>query len=351
MLKNLYKKMIAAAALVLAANSATAIEVDEKASIKDATTSVQGIHHIGLSVQHLDKTLAFYLEATGFELLKREKVSANRSADTLFGGNNLAYERAVIKAPNMMFELIEFEHNQNLPARKMPVQGPGMTHTCFQSPAEDPGFDKFVSAGLEVLSRGSSPVDLGGYGVTYAYGYDPEGNMIEMEQLNDQLLKQSGYDISWRNTGLDMWMSQVALVTHDIERLMSFYQMVMGFQPYRRGEYKDKPKFDEVADVDNMHVKAGWFRMEAGPKVMEFWQYLNPKTPEFTSERTATSLGYSFSLEVSDIQQEYKRLKAEGVAFFSQPVLLDGVWQVYAKDPDNNIFALRQLTQNVAAQP
>ena len=27
-------------------------------------------------------------------------------------------------------------------------------------------------------------IDLGGYGVTYAYGYDPEGNMFEMEQLD-----------------------------------------------------------------------------------------------------------------------------------------------------------------------
>ena len=41
-----------------------------------------------------------------------------------------------------------------------------MTHTCFQSPGYDSGWDKFVAMGIDPLSRGDQPIDLGGYGIT-----------------------------------------------------------------------------------------------------------------------------------------------------------------------------------------
>ena len=55
-----------------------------------------------------------------------------------------------------------------------------------------------------------------------------------------------------------------------------------------------------------------------------------------------TSLGYSFSIEVADIQTEYRRLTDLGLGFVSEPVELDGFWQVYSRDVDGNIFSLRQ---------
>ena len=43
-----------------------------------------------------------------------------------------------------------------------------------------------------MLSRGEGPVDLLGQGVTYAYAYDPEGNMLELEQLDFDRLGETG---------------------------------------------------------------------------------------------------------------------------------------------------------------
>ena len=64
-----------------------------------------------------------------------------------------------------------------------------MTHTCFQSPNYDSGWDKFVAMGIDPLSRGDQPIDLGGYGITYGYAYDPDGNMIELEQLDGRIVR------------------------------------------------------------------------------------------------------------------------------------------------------------------
>ena len=50
------------------------------ATVADASTSVIGLNHIGLSVRDLDVALAFYQGATQFELLRRESVSANEQS-------------------------------------------------------------------------------------------------------------------------------------------------------------------------------------------------------------------------------------------------------------------------------
>ena len=336
-------------AMVAGAMQAVAIDVDENANVSHATTTVLGINHIGLSVSNLDVMLDFYLKSTGFELLSRHKISHNPDADKLFGQENVALEVAVIKAPNMLLELIEFEHNENTDGARMPAKGPGMTHTCFQSPSSEPGWDKFMKAGASPLSRGGAPVDLGGYGVTYGYAYDPEGNMIELEQLDGAILERAGYDPAWQDLGLSMWMSQVALATPNLERLMGFYQKVLGFQPYRVAELKDNVRADEIADIDNLHLLGGWFKMNSTSKVMEFWQYVNPTTPETGEPRNVTGLGYTFSIEVADIQREYERLTKLGVAFTSAPVKLGEFWQVYANDVDGNVFALRQAIDSESA--
>lgn len=323
-------------------NFASAYEIVPEATIADSPTTLMGVNHIGLSVKELDKALAFYQQATGFEVIHRETVKGNGAADQLFGIRGIEYETAVLEAPNMLFELTSFSHNSAKMPSRMQAQGPGMTHTCFQSPASRSGYEKFVRQGADVLSRGSEPIDLLGQGVTYAYVYDPEGNMIELEQLDFERLGRDSRKPEWIENDRDLWMTQVALVTHDLERLTNFYAEVMGFPPYREAEIDSRPTFDDVADIENLALNVSWFRMSPQSKTLELWEYVNPRTAEFTGSRDVTDFGYSYSIEVGDIQAEYERMKALGVEFISDPIVLGDFWQVYANDIDGNIFSLRQ---------
>lgn len=340
---QLYQLIVLVGAFVLNNGNVNAITIDKSASIKDTKTTIMGINHVGLSVKNLEQALAFYQKATGFELIKRHKVFSNKKADALFAVENIIYEVAVLKAPNMLFELTEFAANKNLKLTDMPVQGPGMTHTCFQSTSNDPAYNRFVDAGTRLISLGDEPIDLGGYGVTYAYGYDPEGNMFEMEQLDGAVLKRSGYDNEWRDLGYTTWMSQVALVTPNIDKLMAFYERVLGFKAYRTAELANKTTIDQITNIANAKMKGGWFKLNSKSKVMEFWQFQNPETKAFVGERKPSDLGYSYSLEVGDIQLEYQRLITLGVDFISKPQKVGEFWQVFARDPDSNIFSLRQV--------
>lgn len=334
--------LLSAVTAALFTTASIAYEIDPDSTLLDSQASLVGVNHIGLSVRDLDASLAFYQQASGYKLVRREVVRSSSAADKLYGRVGIEYEIAVLEAPNMLLELTEFSHNRNIPISRMPVEGPGMTHTCFQSPANRSGYDKFKNAGAQMLSRGDGPVDLLGAGVTYAYAYDPEGNMIELEQLDFTRLGGDPRSPEWIEQDLDLWMTQVALVTHDIETLTDYYSKILGFNPYRAVDISGRPAFDDATDVDDVSIKVVFFRMAQRSKSMEFWQYVNPETPEFSGNRDSTALGYSYSIEVQDIQAEYIRMTDLGVEFVSEPVLLGGSWQVFANDIDGNVFALRQ---------
>lgn len=321
-------------------NGCAVSQVNPKSQISDSPTSIVGFNHIGISVQNLDAMLSFYQKATGFDLIKREKISRSKVADKLFGINQVSYETAILKGPNMLLELTEYANQQNRPVSKMPPQGPGMTHTCYQSPDWDSGYDKFKKAGADILSRGDQAIDLGGYGVTYAYGYDPEGNMFELEQISKHRLTQ---DSTWLESN-PMWMTQVALISSDLDKLDDFYEMVLSIPPNREGKYENHPGLNDVINHDSTAILATWFSMDGLGKMLELMQYKNPKTVKSTQKKHPTDLGYSFSIEVTDILEEYERMKSQGVQFLSEPQILGEFWIVFANDIDGNVFSLRQAT-------
>ncbi|MBL6804660.1 MAG: VOC family protein [Pseudomonadales bacterium] len=341
--KNIRFSLAVAAGVALAiqASSVLAYEIDPNSTIADSPTTLLGINHIALSVRDLDAAVAFYQGVTGYEIIRRETVSGPE-ADTLFGMPNIRYKTVVLEAPNMLFELNAFSHNADKPLTRMPAQGPGMTHTCFQSPSNDSAFDRFKAAGADILSTGGEPIDLGGYGVTYAYAYDAEGNMIELEQLDPGPLQSGAYNERWAEKGYNSWMTQVALVTHDIVALTDFYEKILAFSPYRDGDYVNNVRMGEITGIENLSLLASWFRMNERSKTIELWQYRNPVTEKYSGKRGVTDFGYSFSIEAGDIHAEVARMTKLGVEFVSAPVKLGDFWQVYAHDIDGNVFSLRQ---------
>ena len=197
-------------------------------TIKDSPTTIIGFNHIGLVVKDLDNMLDFYQRATNFELINRATISGNEAANKLYG-DSVSYEIATLQSPNMLLELTQFDNQTDTIIEKMPPYGPGMTHTCYQTATINSGYDKFVKAGVDMWSRGEEPIDLGGYGVTYAYAHDPEGNMMELEQMSNFIIWlkiDKAFSEKYK-----MWMTQVAIMTPDVKRLAAFYQDVYEMEP------------------------------------------------------------------------------------------------------------------------
>jgi catechol 2,3-dioxygenase-like lactoylglutathione lyase family enzyme len=325
--------------------SMPSLEPDSTARITDSPHGILGVNTIILSVTDLDAAVAFYQAATPFDLIKLDQVADDTAADTLFDSEGVQFRRAILRAPNMLIELLEFKENKGLATSKMPIEGPGMTHTCYQTPAAKSGYDRFKAAGADVLTIGDTAIDLGGYGVTYAYAHDPDGNMLEMEQLDPPVLDHMGVNQSPVLKYAEMWVTQVCLVSSDIDRLLGFYAELLGIAPSRRVEVKNNKKAAAIGGASSVHILGAWFQLDTHAKVLELWQYLEPKTPAPRELRSPISLGYSYVLEVDDINREYQRLRSiSGVSFMSEPVVFDDFIGAYARDIDGNVLCLRQLT-------
>lgn len=331
--------------------SKTDLRPDPTATIADSPHGFLGSNSILLSVSDLDAAVAFYQRATGFNLLSSTQVRDDPAVDQLYCSKAVSFRRAILRAPNMLLELTEFEENIGTSSAKMPVQGPGMTHTCYQTPSTHSGYDRFSEAGASILSTGDGPIDLGGYGVTYAYAHDPDGNMLELEQLDQPVLDHMGYFQSPVLNGAKMWLSQIALVSPDLDRLMGFYADLFGIAPSRRAEIKDNPRADAIAGLQNAHILGGWFQLNDKSKVLELWQYIRPPSVLLSDGRHPRSLGYSFVLEVSNIALACAHLKAvSGARLLSGPIAFETYQAAYCKDIDGNVFCLREMTGDGRAQ-
>ena len=290
---------------------------------------IRGIRTIGITVSDINATLAFYGKAIPYSAIERFRMPARSFPARLVSARGGTVEIAVVRMPNMFIQLMDFDPARPAAPDKRPVIGPGYTHICFQSPASAPAEPAFRHAGLEMVSRGDKPVDIGGYGVVYSYGRDPDGIMIENEVLSAPK----------RND--PVWVSHIATVTPDRDAMLGFYTRLLGYAPWRRIEQENRKPLDDIADIDNLAIKGGWFGV--GNMEIEVWQYARPQTPRPMGDRKLDAVGYNaIGFEVDDLKAEQARLKGLGVRLAGKPMRIGG-WSVqFAYDPDGNLFSVQQ---------
>ncbi len=268
------------------------------ASLND--TRIKGVRFVGMTVSDIDDTIAFYQHAVPFEVVERYRAPAS----SLFHPEMMATEQgeveiALIRTTTVFVKLIDFDPDAKEPPFSKPVYGPGYTHICFQSPAADPALAKFQQAGLDLVSR-NAPVDLGGYGVTYAYGRDPDGTMIENETVDRPRRADQA------------WITHIGGATSDVDRMVAFYAKLIGYGARRRGEYSNFPKMDDVAGIDGLVLRSSWFVVRN--LEIEFWEYIKPATPVRDEPANVDQLGYNMAaFEVTDADAEAKRLAQQGI--------------------------------------
>ncbi len=290
-------------------------------------SGIRGIHHIGLVVTDLAAAQTFYRDTTGLA----------PSADAaLLPALGIAPEAAptpqlgALAGPNAYLALQQFDPPVPGPLGGMPVAGPGVTHICFQCPMGRDLYGRMRKAQAQPVSRGDAPVDLGGYGVHYAYLRDPDELMFEIEQIDDP--KFSG----------DLWLAHVALVSPDIERLEAFYEKLLGVGPYNRNPMLRGSRADRVTGIDQVQIQATWFN--AGNMVLELWQYLKPATPAPAAPAAYAQTGYNkFVFEVESLDTQLRRLESLGIALEGAPQATAAGPCAFGRDPDGNLFALLEL--------
>ena len=152
---------------------------------------IRGLHHVGINCRDIDRMIRFYQDAFGFELVGEFDWANEPKLDTIVDVPRSAARGAMMRSGTVYFELFQYlapATTDNEPARPFTK---GYTHFCIDTDDIEADWERLTAAGMDF--RGRHWVDMGH--VRTLYGYDPEGNLIEVQQCmpgNGMELKDVG---------------------------------------------------------------------------------------------------------------------------------------------------------------
>ena len=140
---------------------------------------IRGIHHVGINCRDMDRMVRFYGEAFGFQPVDEGFSWAGEPMmDHIVDVPGSAAKGVMLRAGTCYLELFEYSAP---PPESLKPQRPhdrGYTHFCVDVTEIEKDIPYLQSCGMTFNER--EFVDVGH--VKTIYGYDPEGNVIEVQQ-------------------------------------------------------------------------------------------------------------------------------------------------------------------------
>lgn len=144
---------------------------------------IRGIHHVAIHVRDLDRMIAFYRDALGFEPVGDPGGwTESKEIDEIIGVPGSAARTAMLQAGNCYLEMFQFAAPGPGSSRPLDPFDHGYTHFCVDVTDIEAECERLRGLGM-TFNRGErrvGPVDVGF--VKSIYGRDPEGNLVELQQ-------------------------------------------------------------------------------------------------------------------------------------------------------------------------
>lgn len=141
---------------------------------------IRGIHHIGMNCRDLDRMKKFYCDAFGFKPVDEEGFAwADEPVmDHIVDVKGSASKGIMLRAGTCYLEMFEYSAPQSDLTRPLKPYDRGYTHFCVDVTDIENDIPFLEKCGMTFNDR--EFVDVGH--VKTLYGYDPEGNLIEVQQ-------------------------------------------------------------------------------------------------------------------------------------------------------------------------
>jgi len=143
---------------------------------------INGIHHVSFSTTDIDRMLAFYRDLLGCsEAIETGEIRPGFvEFETLVGMKNTAGRAALLEAGNIKIEIFQYTHPVPRPTETRPACDGGIRHLAFDVTDLKSEYERLKAAGTTFVSE---PQLLANVGVLSVYARDPDGNILELQEL------------------------------------------------------------------------------------------------------------------------------------------------------------------------
>jgi glyoxylase I family protein len=146
---------------------------------------ITGFHHFSITCSNADRSLAFYRDFFGLELVSDREVEAGGFVEEVTGVRGARVRIVHLSGYGANLELLEYlEPRGELRARE--PNHAGSAHVCFVADDLEEACASLGSRGVKIRARDGAPVKVvggpndGGKGL---YLEDPDGNAVEIIEL------------------------------------------------------------------------------------------------------------------------------------------------------------------------
>ena len=149
---------------------------------QSGSQTLEGVSHFGIQVADLDRSIAFYGDLLGLELIARW-VRDQDYLQELVGYPGVELHVAVFRMPNSpdFLEILDYR-NVSRQAVDPANANPGTAHMCFYVTDLESLHDRLKAAGVQFVSTIKSPTVGPNAGGKAVYMIDPDGIRIELLQ-------------------------------------------------------------------------------------------------------------------------------------------------------------------------
>jgi catechol 2,3-dioxygenase-like lactoylglutathione lyase family enzyme len=142
---------------------------------------IRGVHHISLSTTDLDALIHFYRDLLGMKLDRISPLAPGFTAfETVVGIRNVSGSVAQFNLGNMNMEVFCYTDPTPRPGERRPACDAGIRHMAFDVKDIAAEYERLKAAGVDFISR---PQYIAPGKCTSCYCYDPDGNIVELQEL------------------------------------------------------------------------------------------------------------------------------------------------------------------------
>jgi catechol 2,3-dioxygenase-like lactoylglutathione lyase family enzyme len=143
---------------------------------------IRGMHHISLATIDLDRCTHFYRDLLGMRCDRVSSIPAGvEPFENIVGLRATAGQVAQFHLGNMQMEVFCYTQPSPKSGERRPACDAGIRHIAFDVIDVHAEYQRLRAAGIDFISP---PQHLAMGGVTSCYCYDPDNNIVELQEIH-----------------------------------------------------------------------------------------------------------------------------------------------------------------------